>query len=550
MSSPRTRAAVVAALLVAGVYVQLQWDRAPAPALAQQLRLDVAGVADEPTMARSWPPETTVPAPQDAPQDLPQDLPKDLPQAAPPSTSQAAPSSSSQAAPSASSSAPALARAPSNFAFASRCGADAQRSFVEPEPAAYVLALRTNSSEDDLLEDVETVDDLYARPGSLPVGRPILRGSMLGIGDAVHRLWRFLGCAARHNLRVVCHPEAFNSALEHHTGYLGFLFGCHSKHFACGLFKSWSDLDMTLSVTQEVPISQALGMIEAVRAAQERGVELAAWPPFEAALGVLNPLPRVWPALPVRADPRVSSAANATRTHNLARDGKLVFRAVTCEPRSKRERDEILADGTSFIGYQYVLAFLAEGRSTPLWSRPADQLWRIGVTVRRGDVKYGMPANACYAIKRLYRLSGAAVNASNSEVLVFSETVPEDPEFACLRAMPNARLHLRNKTTTMHNAQARLVREMDHLANAHWFVGVWSQLSFVIESALDDDATAIYGDPEQLTSRVRSIVHKFPTPFAHADMRFRAFDPRATTASVRYHEGHALSCCSRHKHEP
>ncbi len=501
------------------MYVKLLWNTALEPADAQQLRLDVAGVLDEPTLAKPWPPDATVPAPQDAPQ-------------------------------AALSPAPALVKAPSNLVFASRCGADAQRSFVEPEPAAYVLALRTNSPEDDLLEDVETVDDLYAREGRLPDGRYMPRAAMLGIGDTVHRLWRFLGCAARHNLRVVCHPEAFKTAVEHHTGYLGFLFGCHSsKHVACGLFKSWSDLDMTLSVTQEVPISQALDMIEAVRAAQERGVELAAWPPFEAASGVLNPLPRVWPALPVRADPRVS-AANATRTHSLARDGKLVFRAVTCQPRSKRECDEILADGTSFIGYQYVLAFLAEGRSTPLWSQPADQLWRIGVTVRRGDDNYGKAANACDTVERLYRLSGAAVNASNSEVLVFSETFPEDPEFACLRAMPNARLHLRNKTTTIHNAQTRLVREMDHLTNAHWFVGTWSQLSFVIESALDDDATAIISDGDEETQRIRSIVQRFPAPFAHADMRFRALDPRATTTSVRYHDGHALSCCSRHKHEP
>jgi hypothetical protein len=530
------------ALLLAAVYVQLLRSRAPQGAEAMEERLHAAGAAGllQPTRSSAPTGEPSRPGtPSFTGEPSRLGAPAGLPPSAAVSQLEAAPQGASPSGP----------RTQPSGVFASRCGADAQRGFQEPEPAAYVLALRTNSSEDDLLEDVETVDDLGMRAATRPDGKFLARATLLGIGDAVHRLWRFLGCAARHNLRVVCHPEAFNTALEHHTGYLGFLFGCHSKHLACGLFKSWSDLSFTLSVTQEVPVSQALGMIEAVRAAQDKNEELAAWPPFEAPLGVLNPLPRVWPALPARTD--TSFLGGATRTHSLARDGKLVFRAVTCQSKSKRERDELLADGSAFIGYQYVLAYLTEGRSTPLWNRPADRLWRLGVTVRRGDWNRGHVTSACDAIERLYRLSGAVVNAGNSQILVFSETFPEDPEFACLRNMPNARLLLQNKSTSMHNAQARLVRDLDHLASAHFFYGSWGQMTFLIESALDDDATAFWADSEErLKERVESTIKRFPTPFAHADIRFRVFDPRATTASMRYRQGHAINCCSRHRGEP
>ena len=108
--------------------------------------------------------------------------------------------------------------------------------------------------------------------------------------------------------------------------------------------------------------------------------------------------------------------------------------------------------------------------------------------------------------------------------------------------MPNARLWLANKTLTMHNAQARIVRELDHLAQAHFFQGAHSQYSFLVEAALADDALSLVMGLNGTAAS--ELVRRHPTPFAHADFRSRAFDPNG---AVRYRQGHALSCCSNHR---
>ncbi len=416
--------------------------------------------------------------------------------------------------------------------WAGQCGADSQRLVAEREPEAYVLGLRVR-------DYYEQEDDVRVPPEQLFVE---------GIGDKVYQHHHILGCALRHNLRVVCVPEMFATLRVHHTGNMGFLWGCQSKYLTCGRFKAWGELDLALSVPEEVSATDALTMVARVRQGAAGSAKAEAAPASPTANPSAAPawplLPEIAPAAPLRLDG--PDATFGTRLHRLAPDGKLVFRSVTCQVRGKRERDLLKKEGMAFMKFQYELMFLAMGRRTPLWRAPADQRWRIAITVRRGDItsadKRRPPSKTCVIVAKMYEASGYLVNASNSDILVFSETHENDPAFACFRAMPNARILISNKTYTQHGAVSRWIRDFDHMASAHFFIGEWSYFSYLVESTLTPKALSVlFGFDEPQVSKMRRLMQStHGRPFLRADLVHR--EPRLGQAP-RFDPDQDASCC-------
>jgi hypothetical protein len=416
--------------------------------------------------------------------------------------------------------------------WAAQCGADSQRLVAEREPEAYVLGLRVR-------DYYEQEDDVRVPPEQLQVE---------GIGDKVYQHHHILGCALRHNLRVVCVPEMFATLRVHHTGNMGFLWGCQSKYLTCGRFKAWGELDLALSVPEEVSATDALAMVARVRLGAAGSAEAEATPASPTANPSAAPAwslrPEIAPAAPLRLDG--PDATFGTRLHRLAPDGKLVFRSVTCQVRGKRERDRLRKEGMAFMAFQYELMFLAMGRRTPLWRAPADQRWRIAITVRRGDQtgtdQRKQPSANCAIVAKMYEQSGFLVNVSNSDILVLSETHEDDPGFACLRAMPNARMLISNKTYTQHGAVSRWIRDFDHMASAHFFLGEWSYFSYLVESTLAPKALSVlFGFNEPQVSKMRRLMQStHGRPFLRADLAHR--EPRLEQVR-RSDPEHDASCC-------
>jgi hypothetical protein len=365
-----------------------------------------------------------------------------------------------------------------------RCGATARRGWHERPSAGYVLGLSSRLKYEAEVEEERS---------------PQHRNVHAGFGDQMARHVELLACAARLDLRVVCVPEMFRTDPLHHTGNLGFMFGCFSKYFACGHFTSWGELGLALTVAESVTAAEAQALLSA------RGAGGGS------------------------SDSSGGSGAGAifgTRLNAPAPDGKVVFRSVECKAADKEETRAARSQGYRFLRDQWQDMYIAMARTTPLWSEPADRRWRIGVTVRRGDSNRGQGVrDECRLLDDLFRASGSRLNASSAEVLVFSEVAEDDPEFDCLRGRPGVRLLLGNKTLWQHAAVARWVRDVDHLASAHFVRGGYSTFANLVAALAAEEHLSLAA-PHLNETQLVAFLDRHPAPFKTADpVRRRAASP-------------------------
>ena len=212
-----------------------------------------------------------------------------------------------------------------------------------------------------------------------------------------------------------------------------------------------------------------------------------------------------------------NGAIFGTRLNATAPDGKVVFRSVECKAKDKEQTQTARSQGYKFLRDQWQDMFIAMARTTPLWSEPADRRWRIGVTVRRGDSHRGQGVkDECRLLDELFRAGGSHLNASSAEVLVFSEVAEDDPEFDCLRGRPGVRLLLGNKTLWQHAAVARCVRDVDHLASAHFVRGGYSTFADLVAALAAEEHLSLAA-PQLNETQLAAFLNRHPAPFAAAD---------------------------------
>lgn len=159
-------------------------------------------------------------------------------------------------------------------------------------------------------------------------------------------------------------------------------------------------------------------------------------------------------------------------------------------------------------------------RTTDLWTHPANEKWRVAITVRRGDHNRGHVSSQTGFLRDLYSLSEGRIHPNNTQVLVFSETPWDDPEFDELRAMPEVELHLGPKETSRHGTWRRWLRDVDHMATAHAFKGTYSAFSMtIVMNHLHPDSLALAKIAKK--DIIRTWCNKHVVPFDGVDFANR-----------------------------